>query len=1249
MPFLFLYLFFLKIKALKKTLLLLLLFISQFSIGQDKTLLWEISGNGLSKKSHLYGTMHINDKISYHLSDAFFTHLLAADMVGNESDPETWVDALDLMKTDENLYSYKFYSEFYKNPIKKEDVLDVFSTSNSYFNNMLSAIGGDTSDFQEDTVLDMFIYQTGRKYNKKIVGLEDVKGSIIPLMQLTNEDAKPKEENLLTLTKILKNRNFNEAMKEFYREKDIVMLDSIYKLMISKKAHDAFITTRNKIMANSIDSLAQKGSLFSAVGAAHLAGKEGIIELLRAKGYTVKPVFDVFSESGKKQKEKIETYFPNPSFKLTSSKDKMIQMPLNKNVFEELYNIGSPDFTNGGVTTIKRIPLNYFLKKNDDKYSPKSLDSLFYENIPGNILEKNYFETESYKGYDIKNKTKTGNSQHYRFYITPLEIIGVSMIGAKDYVKQFEGEVFDNIKIKSFSADWEKIKPTKGGFSVEIPAFYSCYGDTTTDVNNIEIQAYDSSEKSFFFINEKTLNVDELLEDSEFEQKQIHYEFYLQHEIDSTATNYNKETKSFESSSVLGNKKISLKTIIHGNKYYLLGAIDASEKAKTRFFTSFTIVPSQYNEETAIFTDTVTKFKIKLPKKSNDKYFSNVFRKKNEDKNTSEEKSENYTFLAQNGKQITLSYNKYGRYESKENIDSVKADFRRNFLHDYRSDTDDYNDFRFDEFSRISNIDLPYPYENTKKGVMPSTWDNYVKPKIESYEMLSESTTFDEVKKQYVLNALVSKSDSQQAVKYKAIIKEDSYYLLSTLVDKNYKSDDTFIEETYNSIESIENDSPLISIYNDKVKLFIEDAKSESDTLRFSALNSVYSLKLKEKDADQVIEFIDTFDFKDSETKALNSLLLRLGKIKSDKILPYLEKLYKNPETKTETQFSILEAISNQKTKQAYQKIGELLEYDLPISSNEYEVTSLLNHFQIDLENSKELFPKIFEYYSIKEYNYPVVDFCNTLLEANLISVKKLNSFKKMILTNAKMEYKRLRSWKEQQDARKEKEDDESEEVYDEDYYDNSDYAPTNDLVNYLGLLHHFPNDDSINQLLNKTKELDITSLNLELLRLGVVYNKISDSEIKNALSDEKTLFKMVHLLLYKNKKVNSEISDEEIAKSGVIFNNSIGEKDTIQFIEKRKIEQEGVATEYYFFEVEESADEDEVGKKNLHAIAFVLENDKINPQAYKNLDSVVLSEEDDRTKKINTMVQYSLNETHFRASFEKEEPANLNPFLMGY
>jgi uncharacterized protein YbaP (TraB family) len=49
---------------------------------------------------------------------------------------------------------------------------------------MLSGVEGEQADFQESTVLDMFIFQTGKKYKKKIVGLENAKESILSILQI---------------------------------------------------------------------------------------------------------------------------------------------------------------------------------------------------------------------------------------------------------------------------------------------------------------------------------------------------------------------------------------------------------------------------------------------------------------------------------------------------------------------------------------------------------------------------------------------------------------------------------------------------------------------------------------------------------------------------------------------------------------------------------------------------------------------------------------------------------------------------------------------------------------------------------------------------------------------------------------------------------------------------------------------------------------------------------------------------------
>lgn len=1175
--------------------------------------------------------MHVNDKISFHLSDSFFKNLLNSDIVANESNPETWGDLNDLMKSNDYNSYKKFYTEFYLFPTTKDNIQTIFINDNAkYFRNMLSGAEGDQADYQEDTVLDMFIFQTGKKYKKKIVGLEDAKESMLSILDIVDEEIKPKEENKLALIKILKNRNPQEVLKEYYREKDIIMLDSIYKLMFSKKAHDALIINRNKIMTKSIDSIAKTGSLFSAVGAAHLAGNGGIIALLRQKGYTVKPIIDTFSENGKNQKKTIEAYFPNPNFTTSSTKDKMVQLPLYKTTIEENESMGSPDFTNGGAITIKRIPLNYFLKNNEVSYNPKSLDSLFFEKIPGDIIEKKYLEQANYASYDIKNVTKTGNAQHSKFYITPLEIISISMTGPANYVRQYENEVFENIKIKSFKNEWEKIKPLKGGFETEIPSFNFVFGNSAEKGTNIDIQAYDNQEKAYYFLREKTLNDTGFLENSEYEQKQIHYQFYLQQNQDSTATQYNKIENSFISSSKIGDRNIKLKTVIAGNKYYLLGSVNASEENSNRFFNSFVLTPFDYKSKSKILTDSVANYKIEIPEKENENLFLKLNKNQREAKNAFKVVNQFQTFNSETGRKIKLAYHKFPKYERTLSIDSVQRMLKKEFLNQYEADPQSYFEANEDE-SYETATSLLSSELFLKKGFSRSLWDEILADKEDNYEFLSESTTFNKEQNSYTINAIISKPNATQAIKYKVLYKNNAYYLLNTLVEKNYKNDDPFIEKAFNSLDLVENIKSDTA--EDKVKLFIEDAKSEKDTIRYSALNTIDNLDITKNDFEAVTNFIDTFNFKESETDALTSLLEKIGKTEDERVIPYLENYYKKESTKTDVQISILKSLSYQKSKAAYKKINELLEYDLPISDSQYEIGSLFYAFERDPENSKELFPEIFQYYSIKEYNKPIISFCNSLLEKKLISVKKLKDFKKIILTNTKLEYKRVASWNEKNKATQEvaaAEDEVS-------FYSESSGSLT-DLINYTNLIYNYADDNAVKEVLKKIKTLDIPELNIELARLGIIHNTLNTTEIDGFLKDPKTQFITINLLLNQNKKDLIHFTDDEIAKSAAVNFQNLSKNDSITLLKKQIVEKDNHEISFYFYQIKRKNDESKAVKKQLYALAFLNENKKINPLAYASAAVKKINIEEDPEKTYTLIINETLNGDHIRASFEKEK-----------
>src|SRR5205085_12036435 len=82
-------------KRLLTTTLCFIFFISLVSAQQLKTdkypsLLWEITGNGLAKPSYLFGTMHVSNKMVFHLSDSFYNAIKSVEAVALELNPDVW-------------------------------------------------------------------------------------------------------------------------------------------------------------------------------------------------------------------------------------------------------------------------------------------------------------------------------------------------------------------------------------------------------------------------------------------------------------------------------------------------------------------------------------------------------------------------------------------------------------------------------------------------------------------------------------------------------------------------------------------------------------------------------------------------------------------------------------------------------------------------------------------------------------------------------------------------------------------------------------------------------------------------------------------------------------------------------------------------------------------------------------------------------------------------------------------------------
>lgn len=288
--------------------------------GQKKYqgLLWEITGNGLKTPSYLFGTMHVSNKMVFHLADSFYYALKNVQTVAIELNPEKW--QVEMVRLDKLQKGYKTFvqtaAEDYLNEksFKIEDYEDelkqALQAEPLVVNGLLYRSNVSREDFEEDTFLDLYIYQTAKKLGKKTTGVEDFLTTEKLVLEAYADMANEKKPNTTSVEIPL---DLDKKIEDAYRHGDLDLLDSLEIISIKSEAfRNKFLIARNEIQANSMDTILKKNSLFAAVGAAHLPGKKGIIEILRSKGYHLRPVKLVYTNSfhqNEIDKKKVPVHF----------------------------------------------------------------------------------------------------------------------------------------------------------------------------------------------------------------------------------------------------------------------------------------------------------------------------------------------------------------------------------------------------------------------------------------------------------------------------------------------------------------------------------------------------------------------------------------------------------------------------------------------------------------------------------------------------------------------------------------------------------------------------------------------------------------------------------------------------------------------------------------------------------------------------------------------------------------------------
>jgi uncharacterized protein YbaP (TraB family) len=289
----------------------LLLFFCFQAQAQHNSLLWEISGETLSTPSYLFGTIHITDKRVFAWSDSLgICFDRCATVAGELSLDQVNMHELAAslkMPGDTTLKMLLSKSEYklVKKYVRKHCGVLVKMLINRIKPVYTSVLLGEcrsntqTSSKNNNAVsLDQYLQEMGNKNTMKVLGLETIAEQLgaLEIMSLKEQAQALVEEVRRGGEK--STEDAMENMIQVYLQQDI---DSLYSYFINGAMPDVFMESliykRNRIMAERMVPLMQEQATFVAVGAAHLAGEQGLIALLRKQGYKLRPVEFTFDSN----------------------------------------------------------------------------------------------------------------------------------------------------------------------------------------------------------------------------------------------------------------------------------------------------------------------------------------------------------------------------------------------------------------------------------------------------------------------------------------------------------------------------------------------------------------------------------------------------------------------------------------------------------------------------------------------------------------------------------------------------------------------------------------------------------------------------------------------------------------------------------------------------------------------------------------------------------------------------------------
>ena len=284
--------------------ILTILALSLLCLTSNAQLLWKISGNGIKKPSYILGSHH-GCPSSY--CDSIPGLMKAFDKVDNvigeinllefaQMTPERMqkMQAMMMMPADTSLLSLFSEEETVKvnawlnkemgASLENLSMMKPMTIMVTVQNKMLMEMMPELATM---TQIDKYM-QTLGKYEGKAVG--ELETADYQLTLLYGYSLEEQADALLEIIDKGNSRELLIELTETYKSQDLDRLWELFKESMTNYEYDATIKVRNLNWEKQMKELLPKQTTIFVVGAGHLPGEYGMINLLREAGYKVTPV-----------------------------------------------------------------------------------------------------------------------------------------------------------------------------------------------------------------------------------------------------------------------------------------------------------------------------------------------------------------------------------------------------------------------------------------------------------------------------------------------------------------------------------------------------------------------------------------------------------------------------------------------------------------------------------------------------------------------------------------------------------------------------------------------------------------------------------------------------------------------------------------------------------------------------------------------------------------------------------------------